>query len=81
MSIQIHKKCAYFYYLFKFSLAWTMFSKIHGKLMYITSGSDSFCGQGRYTIKWHFPHLPTGRTYQNYGVFTNLSLNIITSVL
>ena len=40
-----------------------MFTKIHGKCMYNTSGSDSFHGQRRYGITWPFQHLPTGRTY------------------
>ena len=46
--------------------------------MYNTCGSDSFHSQGRYGVKWHFQHLPTGRTY---GVFTDLSLNVKRSVL
>ena len=40
-----------------------MFTKIHEKCMYSTSGSDSFHGQRRYDITWPFQHLPTGRTY------------------
>ena len=64
-----------------FSLVWTMFTKVHGKFMHNTACSDSFHGQGLYGINWHCQHLPTGRTYYTYGVFTDLSLNIKASVL
>ena len=49
--------------------------------MYKTSNSDSLHGQGHYGFKWHFLHLSTGRIYETYGVFKNVSLNTKTSVL
>ena len=64
MSIQIQKEMWVFLKFAQktqdFSLVWTKFTKVHGKFMLNTPCSDSFHGYG---LKWHFHHLPTGRTY------------------
>ena len=67
-----------FYYLLNKHKTFHLFGLFLFIFMYNTCGSDSFHSQGRYGVKWHFQHLPTGRTY---GVFTDLSLNVKRSVL
>ena len=57
-----------------------MFIKIRRKFMYNVSVSGAFHGQAHYIIKWHFQHFSTGRTYQTYDLFKDLSLNIKTSM-